>query len=220
MINSFLIEARVKESGKDIEVKFLGSEKKAMAEIFESSHDIVFSKDLNKAMFFKNMHQAEHVFQELAGEVLKPNTAGKTMFTPPLSQIAGQGPTVRSINITLELISMAGESLLHVRPRSLRRIELVATETPGKPYHAHQVMAVNLAIEDNKFAGYDLSVPNMTAGDRYLSTSVDELHQRVIHTALDTNGKTVYYSCTQQGNLLQRTENKPIFDPVFGTVAG
>lgn len=220
MINSFLIEARVKESGKELEVKFLGSEKKAMAGVFESSHDIVFSKDLNKAMFFPNMHQAEQVFQELAGQVLTPNTGGKTMFIPPLSQIVGQGPAVRTINVSLELISLAGEGLLHIRPRSLRRIELIASEAPGKPYNAHQVMAVNLSIEDNKFAGYDLSVPNMMMGDRYLSTSVDRLHNRVIHTALDANNKTVYYSCTQNGNLLQRTENKPIFDPVFGTVAG
>ncbi len=54
---------------------------------------------------------------------------------------------------------------------------------------------------------YDVSPPQMQAGDRYVRTEIDYVGQRVLHHAVNqTTNNPVVYICSRKGNFLQRSE--------------
>lgn len=57
--------------------------------------------------------------------------------------------------------------------------------------------------------GFDLTVPPLQSGDRFIRTEVDHANTRVLHHAINTmNNNPVVYQCTRYGNLLQRQESQ------------
>lgn len=56
---------------------------------------------------------------------------------------------------------------------------------------------------------YDLTVPTIQPGDRFVRTEIDYLNTRVLHHAINTmTNNPVVYHCTRYGNLLQRLESQ------------
>ena len=72
----------------------------------------------------------------------------------------------------------------------------------------NQQSAINQQIASN--AGFDVTVPQMQAGDDYQNFEIDPVGNSVNHYARNRNtGLTVLYRCSRRGNLMERRELYP-----------
>lgn len=205
-MNIFVIEARVRENNKHTQVKYLGllNEPNHINPEWAVKDKVVFDADLDKAKFFTNHADATDCFNTLITKILEPNTSGKTLFIPPVSDIVGGEHSRRTALITLRLVGIVGDGLSESRTNTIHGVDLIAEEFMGQPYTVRQNIRVNLQLRDNQLGHLDLTIPALLAGDTYHSTYIDQDNNQVIHECWDPQGRRVVYTCTAKGNLLQR----------------
>lgn len=164
-----------------------------------------FKGSLAFASFFSNLPKAQQVFDEIVEQSTAPNTGGKTLLVPPVSDMVGGEHGERGFTIELNLIGIIGDGLLDTRISAVQSVVLEVHEYVGKPYTVTRRAKINLVVPPDQMLGnFNLTPPNMMEGDTYTSTSIDYAAERVIHKALAANGRPVFYICTPRGNLLNR----------------
>lgn len=207
-MSSYVMEVRVKSAAMPTLIKY--------AQIFKESNPInpewtntsgklLFCRSLNDAYFWEDPASAIDFFNQVLGKICEPNTTGKTMFGPPLTQLVGGEFGRRSYTLEFSLVGIIGDGLVRGEMRVIAQTTIKAEEYVGEPYTTHAVCDINLVIPENKVLGdYDLTPPPMQDRDVYDATRIDYAANRVIHEARNEQHGIVYYICTRHGNLLHR----------------
>lgn len=206
MSNLFVIEARVKQVGLPTVFKYLGltADMNPINPEWAKKSKVIFSRSLNDAYFFTNLIEAQQHYDALVATAVEPNTSGKTMFVPPISEIIGGEHGNRRVRLELVLVNIVGHGLVGSNISPMFEVELLAEELVGQPYSIQTMTKVNLLTEDNHLGEYNITPPVMEQGDTYYGTRIDFVNGHVIHEAFDGAGRAVHYTCTKLGNRLGR----------------
>lgn len=203
MNNLYVLQARIKASNAPEIVKYFSRTR--THDLMDVDPDVFvlsFHTYASDATYFDDLQTAQEVFSRFVKDSTKENN-GKTMFEPPFSVLVGGEHTRRTVHVTLELVSITGESLSTSVISTVRTICLVGEEfANGQPRNVWAQQHVNLQLRDNKIAGYNVNPPEMQNGDSYRNTRIDTDASRVIHEAWNPIGQVVVYTCTKEGNLL------------------
>lgn len=208
MTNSFVVEIIVKEVHGLPVTKYLGApaEKSVgLEDVAPQTTPFGFYQELNKATFFRNYEECNGHLNQLVEECTVPNTGGRTLFGLPISELIGGEHGRRTVDITLNLISLSGASLSTTAIGVLKTHKLVAEEFNGRPYSVTRLTQVKMLIANNHIGEYNVTPPVMQTEHEYHGTYIDTANDKVIHQAYDADGHMVEYVCTKAGNVVHVT---------------
>jgi len=202
MNNIYAIQARVRSSAVNTDRVVYFKLTASYPLVSVEQLKLEFVESAASATYFENLLKAQEVFSHFVAESTKESN-GKTMFEPPFSVLVGGVHARRTVQVKLELVSITGHTLADSVISILNTTNLVGEEfSNGQPCRVWLQQHVNLQLDDNKVAGYNVNPPEMQAGDTYRLTRIDVAENRVIHEAWNAAGQVVVYTCTKEGNLL------------------